>query len=217
MFNAIRRKKVHFNIYNILTMDFRPFHALRTWKVHVVIFSFHATHFHTLLTLLDFPYVNARFDFRCTILLIFTHCLPPPVREYGSTALHRKVFTNGGSPQLALHVAFPLHIERRSSSYRPELEDSARHAVYSAASSIVWIASTSSLLLWCSIESLYHLFFYFPLAHSVLSWLQALMFSYSSLCPALLLRHARFGFSSNELCVTPRIFVYLLNLCKFFV
>ena len=67
------------------------------------------------------------------------------------------------------------------------------------------------------IASLDHLFFYCPLTHSVLSWLQALMFSYSSLCPALLLRHARFGLSSNELCVIPRIFVYLLNLCKFFV
>ena len=31
-----------------------PFHAFRTWKVHVVIFSFHATHFHTLLTTLHF-------------------------------------------------------------------------------------------------------------------------------------------------------------------
>ena len=47
LFNALGRKKVKFNIYNILTMDFRPFHALRTWKVHVVIFSFCATHFPT--------------------------------------------------------------------------------------------------------------------------------------------------------------------------
>ena len=59
-------------------MDFQPFHALRTWKVHVVIFSFHqATHFHTLLTPLDFQYVNTWFDFRYTMLLLFTHCLPP--------------------------------------------------------------------------------------------------------------------------------------------
>ena len=43
-------------------MDIRPFHALRTWKVHVVIFSFHATHFHTLFTPLVFRYVNTRFD-----------------------------------------------------------------------------------------------------------------------------------------------------------
>ena len=42
-------------------MEIRPFHAFRTWKVHVVIFSFHATHFHTLLTTLQFRYVNARF------------------------------------------------------------------------------------------------------------------------------------------------------------
>ena len=77
LFNALGRKRVHFNIYNILTVDFRPFHALRTWKVHVVTFSFHPTHFHILLTLLDFRYVNARFDFQYTMLLIFTHCLPP--------------------------------------------------------------------------------------------------------------------------------------------
>ena len=42
-------------------MEIRPFHAFRTRKVHVVIFSFHATHFHTLLTTLQFRYVNARF------------------------------------------------------------------------------------------------------------------------------------------------------------
>ena len=34
------------------------------WKVHVIIFSFHATYFHTLLTPLDFRYVNAPFDFQ---------------------------------------------------------------------------------------------------------------------------------------------------------
>ena len=64
--------------YPILTMDFRPFHALRTWKVHVFIYSFHqATHFHTLVTPLEFWYVNTRFDFQYTMLLIFRHCLPP--------------------------------------------------------------------------------------------------------------------------------------------
>ena len=58
-------------VYNILTIDFRSFHALRTWKVHVVLFSYHATHFHSLLTCapLDFRYVNARFDFRHTIVI----------------------------------------------------------------------------------------------------------------------------------------------------
>ena len=42
-------------------MEIRPFHALRTRKVHIVIFYFHATYFHTLLTTLQFRYVNARF------------------------------------------------------------------------------------------------------------------------------------------------------------
>ena len=77
LFNAVGRKKVDLHIYNILTMDFWPFHALRTWKVHVVIFSFHANHFHTWLTPLDCRYVNARYDIRYTMQRIFTDCLPP--------------------------------------------------------------------------------------------------------------------------------------------
>ena len=54
-------------VFSILTIDLRSFYALRTWKVHVVMFSYHATHFHSLLTCapLDFRYVNARFDIRC--------------------------------------------------------------------------------------------------------------------------------------------------------
>ena len=67
------------------------------------------------------------------------------------------------------------------------------------------------------VESLEHLFFFCPLAQSVLSWLQSLLFSFSFMCPALLCRHVLFGFSSDELIVTPRVFVYLLNLCKYFI
>ena len=67
------------------------------------------------------------------------------------------------------------------------------------------------------VESLDPFFFYCPLAYSVLSWLQSLMFSFSFMCPALLLHHVRFGFSSDELSATPRVLVYLLNLCKFFI
>lgn len=67
------------------------------------------------------------------------------------------------------------------------------------------------------VESLEHLFFYCPLAQSVLSWLQSLMFSFSPMCPVVLYRHALFGFSSDELRVTPRIFVYLLYVCKFLI
>ena len=57
-------------------------------------------------------------------------------------------------------------------------------------------------------ESLGHLFFYCPLAHNVLSWLQSL-FSFSFMCPALLVCHVRFGFGSDELCATPRVFVFV--------
>ena len=67
------------------------------------------------------------------------------------------------------------------------------------------------------VESLEHLFFFCPLAQSVLSWLQSLLFCFSFMCPALLCRHVLFGFSSDELIVTPRVFVYLLNLCKYFI
>ena len=66
-------------------------------------------------------------------------------------------------------------------------------------------------------ETLEHLFFYCPLAHSVLSWLQSLMFISSPLAPSLVCRHALFGFSSDELLAVPRIFVYMLNVCKFFI
>ena len=65
------------------------------------------------------------------------------------------------------------------------------------------------------IESLEHLFFSCPLAQSVLSWLQSLMFNSSPMCPVILCRHVLFGFSCDELRATPRIFVYILNLCKF--
>ena len=65
------------------------------------------------------------------------------------------------------------------------------------------------------VESLSHLFFHCPLAVSVLSWLQSLMFLASPLCPSILVRHALFGFSADELSVVPRVFVYMLNVCKF--
>ena len=67
------------------------------------------------------------------------------------------------------------------------------------------------------LETLSHLFFSCPLAQSVLSWLQSLMFSFSSMSPVLLTRHILFGFDPAELRNTPRVFVYILNVCKFFI
>ena len=74
-----------------------------------------------------------------------------------------------------------------------------------------------STVCFCSdpVESLQHLFFYCPLATSVLSWVQSLLFSVSPLSPSILLRHVLFGFSDDELRVVPRLFVYLLNVSKF--
>ena len=67
------------------------------------------------------------------------------------------------------------------------------------------------------VESLTHLFFACPLAQSVLSWLQSLMFSFSPMSPVLQPRHSLFGLDPSELRATPRIFVYILNVCKFFI
>ena len=64
-------------------------------------------------------------------------------------------------------------------------------------------------------ECLPHLFFSCPLAQSALSWLQSLMFRFSSLSPSFVCRHVLFGFSPDEVPSFPRIFVYMLNVCKF--
>ena len=66
-------------------------------------------------------------------------------------------------------------------------------------------------------ETLDHLFFYCPLAQSSLSWLQALMLRCSALFPSLAFRHVLFGFNQDEFLCVPRIFVYILNVCKFFL
>ena len=66
-------------------------------------------------------------------------------------------------------------------------------------------------------ESIDHLFFKCPLAQSVLSWLQSLMFRWSLLGPSLAVRHICFGFSPDELSCVPNVFVYILNVCKFFL
>ena len=67
------------------------------------------------------------------------------------------------------------------------------------------------------VETLSHLFFACPLAQSVLSWLQSLMFSFNPMSPVLLACHSLFGFDPAELRATPRIFVYILNVSKFFI
>ena len=65
------------------------------------------------------------------------------------------------------------------------------------------------------LESLSHRVFACPLAQSVLSWLQSLIFRYSPMSPVLVLRHVVFGFNLEELRLLPPVFVYILNVCKF--
>ena len=66
-------------------------------------------------------------------------------------------------------------------------------------------------------ETIDHLFFECPLAQSVLSWLQSLMFRWSSVVSSLVVCHVRFGFNVDEFSNIPRVFIYILNVCKFFL
>ena len=66
-------------------------------------------------------------------------------------------------------------------------------------------------------ESLEHLFFSCPLAQSGYDWIQSLLFHASPTAPRINVRHALFGFSSDDLLCVPRVFTYVLNVCKFFV
>ena len=66
-------------------------------------------------------------------------------------------------------------------------------------------------------ESLEHLFFSCPLSQSGIGFIQSLLFCTSPLAPSINVRHFLFGFNSDELLCVPRVFCYLLNLCKFLV
>ena len=93
------------------------------------------------------------------------------------------------------------------------------HGVLYTAQRLVSFGLPVPLSCFCGapVESLEHLFFSCPLAQSVLSWLQSLMFCFSPMCPVILCRHVLFGFNSDELRATPRIFAYLLNVCRFVI
>ena len=66
-------------------------------------------------------------------------------------------------------------------------------------------------------ESSEHLFFSCPLIQSGINFIQSLLFQASPLGPPITVKHMLFGFSSDELLCVPRVFSYLLNLCKFLV
>ena len=91
------------------------------------------------------------------------------------------------------------------------------HGVLYTAERLAGFGYALSTACFCSapVESLQHLFFHCPLAVSVLSWLQSVMFLASPLCHSILVRETRFAFSADDLSVVPRVFVYMLNVCKF--
>ena len=62
-----------------------------------------------------------------------------------------------------------------------------------------------------------HLFFSCPLAQSVLSWLESLIFCSYFHCPPLSCHHVSFSFDPDELCFVPNVFVYMPNVCKYFI
>ena len=66
-------------------------------------------------------------------------------------------------------------------------------------------------------ESLEHLFFSCPLVQSGYAWVQTMLSQASPLAPSLNVRHALFGFSADDLRCVPRVFSYLLNVCKYLV
>jgi len=67
------------------------------------------------------------------------------------------------------------------------------------------------------LESLEHLFFSCPLTQSGIDWIQSKLFLASPLAPSITVRHALFGFSSDDFLCVPRVFAYMLNVCKFLV
>ena len=81
-----------------------------------------------------------------------------------------------------------------------------------ASSALVIPSTPAAFVVWPLIVFL--VFFSCPLAQSGLTWRQSLMFRFSSLSPSLVYRHALFGFRPDEARSIPRIFVYMLIVCK---
>ena len=67
------------------------------------------------------------------------------------------------------------------------------------------------------LESPEHLFFSCPLVQSGFDWIQSMLFVASPTAPSITVRHVLFGFSSDHLLCVPRVFAYMLNVCKFLV
>ena len=93
------------------------------------------------------------------------------------------------------------------------------HGVLYTADRLIGFGNAIDATCFCStaLEMPPHLFFSCPLAQSALSLLHSLMLSYSSSCPSLVCRHVLFGFAPCEFRSLPKVFIYDLNVCKFFI
>ena len=149
--------------------------------------------------------------------------LPPSLRTvcFWLTTLFHHTVKRSSFLSLVRFIGLPLGISCSSliSNTVIDLSWKIAHGVLYTAqrlSSFGYDLSTASL---CghNMESLDHLFFYCPLASSVLSWLQLLLFRAAPLAPPFVCRHALFGFSEDELCVVPLFLVYAINVGKFYI
>ena len=114
-------------------------------------------------------------------------------------------------------MAFPVFLQRRPPRHRPALEVGTRCAVHGAAPGILWTASSPCLFLWSDHQISRSPLLLLPVSPKCSVVVAIVVVQFLLMCPALLVRRVHFGFSSDELCVTPRVFVYLLNLCKFYI
>lgn len=64
------------------------------------------------------------------------------------------------------------------------------------------------------LESLDHLSFSSPLAQSGLSWIQSLLFAAAPQAPSINTKQVLFGFSRDDFRIFPRVFAYLIGVCK---
>ena len=110
---------------------------------------------------------------------------------------------------------FLLPLDRRVSDLNWQI---AHGVLYTASrlSSFGYSLQTSCFCEYHS-ECLEHLFFACPLAQSAYAWIGTKLSLASPLAPSIDVRHALFGFSSDEMRCVPRVSAYLLKVCKYFV
>lgn len=93
------------------------------------------------------------------------------------------------------------------------------HGVLYTAARLSSFGYNHSTICFCGfhMETSEHLFFSCPLARSGIDWIQSLLYRASPCASPFTVRHILFGFDSDEMRSVPRIFVYLLFVCKYLI